>query len=193
LGHRQRSFALRRHGPTTPASYHTARGASRLYHIPHRTTLGITGAALSNNPHEIRLRTTSRPHNEHSYHRSTTGSQHHGRSNHTSTTSSCTMETGTRHVQLCRLESGKSEVPTTLPRWPNALALSCAAPIDREGSRVETSSQNRSDLVDAKRRQLQRLVGRHGVCLYGLRYYAAWRSASWIGCGKSIGIKYAAG
>src|SRR5437870_3617250 len=43
----------------------------------------------------------------------------------------------------------------------NGLALSCAAPIDREGTRVVSSLQNRPGLRGAQRRQLQRLVGPH--------------------------------
>jgi len=48
--------------------------------------------------------------------------------------------------------------PDRLP--PNGLALSCAAPIDRDDSRAEICFQNAHDLGAAKRRQLQRLVGR---------------------------------
>jgi hypothetical protein len=101
LGRRQRSFAFGPHGPTTPASYHTARPASRLYHSPHTITRSTTSSHLSHIPHAIRLGTTGSPHDEHSYHRSTTGSQHHGRSSHTSTTSRCTTETKKTSVQVC--------------------------------------------------------------------------------------------
>jgi hypothetical protein len=47
---------------------------------------------------------------------------------------------------------------------PNGLALSCAAPIDRENDRAESGFQNASDLRTALWRQLQRRVGRqHGL------------------------------
>jgi hypothetical protein len=42
---------------------------------------------------------------------------------------------------------------------PNGLALSCAAPIDRDDSRAESYFKNARDLGAAKRRQLQRRVG----------------------------------
>ena len=42
---------------------------------------------------------------------------------------------------------------------PNGLPLSCAALIDQESGRDETSCQNRTDLARRVRRQLQRLVG----------------------------------
>jgi hypothetical protein len=44
-------------------------------------------------------------------------------------------------------------------RWPNGLALSCAARIDRDDTRAETNFQNGYDLRAAKRRQIQRRVG----------------------------------
>jgi hypothetical protein len=43
---------------------------------------------------------------------------------------------------------------------PNALALSCAAILDRECSRTVSTLQNGPDLEAAKRRQLERHVGR---------------------------------
>ena len=42
---------------------------------------------------------------------------------------------------------------------PNGLALSCAAPIEREDDQADSNSQNRDDLQAALRRQLQRRVG----------------------------------
>jgi hypothetical protein len=41
----------------------------------------------------------------------------------------------------------------------NALALSCAAPIDRESGWAVSGFQNGPDLEAAKRRQLERHVG----------------------------------
>jgi hypothetical protein len=83
-----------------------------------------------------------------------------------------TVEVVLELAHLCY--SGRSQMPmqlsyhnrNTAGKWkdfdgppPNALALSCAAPIERESGRAETTSQKSPDLVDAKRRQLQRLVG----------------------------------
>jgi hypothetical protein len=45
-------------------------------------------------------------------------------------------------------------------RRPNGLALSRAAPLDREGDRAGSSFQNADDLEAALRRRLQRHVGR---------------------------------
>jgi hypothetical protein len=42
---------------------------------------------------------------------------------------------------------------------PNGLPLSCAALLDREGSRADSSFQNRPDLGAAQRRRLHALVG----------------------------------
>jgi hypothetical protein len=47
-----------------------------------------------------------------------------------------------------------------IPLPPNGLPLSCAAPIERERSRAETTSQNGYDLARRLRRQLQRRVRR---------------------------------
>ena len=50
-----------------------------------------------------------------------------------------------------------------LTQWwkpPNALLLSCAAIVEREGLRAISRLQNGSDLEAAQRRQLERLVGR---------------------------------
>ena len=46
---------------------------------------------------------------------------------------------------------------------PNGLALSCAASIDWEDGRTDSSFQNGDDLAPAQRRQLQRRVGRQLV------------------------------
>jgi hypothetical protein len=45
-------------------------------------------------------------------------------------------------------------------RPPNGLALSCAAPLDREDGRADSSYHNGDDLRAAQRRQIQRRVGR---------------------------------
>src|SRR5947207_1761637 len=43
---------------------------------------------------------------------------------------------------------------------PNGLRFTRAAPLDRESRRAETRLQNRPDLVAAKRRRVEALVGR---------------------------------
>src|SRR3954453_652225 len=48
----------------------------------------------------------------------------------------------------------------------NGLALSRAALIDRGKFLAKSNLQNRSDLVDAQRRRLQRRVGRRGSIVY---------------------------
>jgi hypothetical protein len=50
---------------------------------------------------------------------------------------------------------------------PNGLALSCAASIDWESGRAESSFQNRPDLARRLRRQLQRRVGRQPQVILG--------------------------
>ena len=55
---------------------------------------------------------------------------------------------------------------------PNVLRFSGGAPLDRESYWAESSFQKSHDLVGAKRRPLQPLVGRTGKCkapLFGCR------------------------
>ena len=56
-------------------------------------------------------------------------------------------------------------------RPPNALALSCAAPLDRERTRLVPDSEKGPILLDAKRRQLQRLVGPQGFLALSSRSF----------------------
>ena len=59
-----------------------------------------------------------------------------------------------------------SSSSTHTPRTPNALPLSCAAPLDRESRRAEASFQNRPDLA------------RRAAASATAACWAAWRWAS---------------
>ena len=65
------------------------------------------------------------------------------------------------HSRRCVFVGSNRTRFLTVPaqRPPNALRVSRAAPLDREGSRAESRFQNASDLAAAQRRRLHALVG----------------------------------
>jgi hypothetical protein len=153
----------RQHMPTTSAWYHTARPPIRLNYTPHTITRCITGAERNHNPHDQTCARRAASTTSTRTTPSTTSSPHHGHSNHRSITGRCTTSTDTTRNQVGVGQTSQKRPADHIPQQPNGMPLSCAAPIDRESSGAGIRFQNAPDLVDAKRRQLQRLVGRRLV------------------------------